>query len=97
MRQHGGAMIAIERAAAMIAMVWADIGETTAEVLASNVVKALADAGLLVTDEIQAVLDAAIAWNALAGMEHPAATATFLALDDDLQGAVDAYLATRPS
>lgn len=76
-----------DTAAAMIAMVWADIGETTAEILAWNVVKALADAGLLVTDEIRAVLDTAKQWRQYS---YPFERG-------ELEDAVDAYLASRPT
>jgi len=52
----------------------------------------LADAGLLVTDEAQAVLDAAVAWC------RPREDADWVTLGGDeqqMQDAVDAYLATR--
>lgn len=50
---------AADAAAIAIRMVWSDVGPTTSDVLAANVVRFLAAAGLLVTDETRAVLDAA--------------------------------------
>jgi predicted nucleic-acid-binding protein len=82
-------MTAIDRArdnaAAMIGMVWADVGETSAEILAHNVIRGLTADRLLVTDEMQAALDALAAYDADPEAEF-----------EDVLAAARPYLASRP-
>lgn len=74
-------MSAIDRAAEVLrAERFSDNHRQTAAILAED--------GLLVTDEIQAVLDAAIEWNAPENFDVDNA-------DRGLIRAVDAYLATK--